>query len=119
MTELFLLAQATQPADGPPPMSGLELFARQFLPLILLIGVFFWIMSRGRAKEQQRYRQMLGNLKKSDRVQTIGGILGVVTDVREHEVVLKVDETNNVKIRFNKSAIKEVLQDAAPSDRKD
>jgi preprotein translocase subunit YajC len=46
-------------------------------------------------------------------VQTIGGVLGTVVDVRDNEVLVKVDETNNVKIRFNRTAIKEVLQDAA------
>jgi preprotein translocase subunit YajC len=35
--------------------------------------------------------------------------LGTVVDAREQEVVLKVDETNNVKMRFNRAAIKEVL----------
>ncbi len=107
----LFLAQATQPAA--PQMSGTEFFLRQFGPLILLIGVFFWIMSRGKAKEQKQYQAMLAGLKKNDRVQTIGGILGVVADVRDHEVVLKVDETNNVKIRFNKNAIKDVISDAA------
>ena len=56
---------------------------------------------------------MLDALKKNDRVQTIGGVLGTVVDVRDNEVLVKVDETNNVKIRFNRTAIKEVLQDAA------
>ena len=122
MNELFLiLAQAAQPtAPGPsgpgpngPPPSGTEIFIRQFLPLFLIIGVFWWWMSRSRRRERQRFEDMLKNLKRNDRVQTIGGLIGTVVDAREDEVVLKVDETNNVKMRFVRSAIKEVLREAA------
>ena len=56
---------------------------------------------------------MLDNLKRNDRVQTIGGILGTVVDVKDQEVSLKVDENNNVKMKFNRAAIKEVLVEPA------
>ena len=52
---------------------------------------------------------MLAGLKRNDRVQTIGGVLGTVVEAREHEVILKVDESSNTKMRFNRAAIKEVL----------
>jgi preprotein translocase YajC subunit len=42
-------------------------------------------------------------------VQTIGGIVGVVTDVRENEVVVKVDNNTNTRITFAKSAVQTVL----------
>jgi preprotein translocase subunit YajC len=114
MTDLLLmLAQATQPA-GPAP-SGTEIFIRNFLPLFLIIGIFWWWMSRSRRRERQRYEDMLKNLKRNDRVQTIGGIIGTVVDARDDEVVLKVDETNNVKMRFSRSAIKDVLRESTQS----
>lgn len=114
MIELFdLLGQATTaPATPTPGPSGGEMYIKQILPIFLIIGVFWWIMSRGRSKERRRYQQMLNSLKRSDRVQTVGGIIGTVVDVRDDEVVLKVDETSNVKMRFNRTAIKEVLRDA-------
>lgn len=124
-----LLAQATQavgatgatgatgPAGPVTPPSGTELFVRQFLPVILIVGIFLWWMSRGKNKERQRYEQMLNSLQKNDRVQTIGGVLGTVVDVRGNEVVLKVDETNNVKMRFNRTAIKEVLRDTPAPEK--
>jgi preprotein translocase subunit YajC len=108
MSELFVLAQATQPAP-----SGLELFLRQFFPIILLLGVFWWWMARARRKERQQYEEMLRSLKRNDRVVTIGGIIGTVVETRDNEVVLKVDEANNVKIRFARSAIKEVIREPA------
>jgi preprotein translocase subunit YajC len=117
MTDLlFTLAQATQPTGTPP--SGTEMFLRTYLPLILLIGVFWWWMWRSRRREQQRYQEMLRNIKRNDRVQTIGGIIGTVVDARDDEVILKVDETNNVKMRFARSAVKDVLREAAPTTTK-
>ncbi len=122
MTELWtLLAQTTQPgappAGGPPP-GGSPL--SMFLPLLAMIAVFYWIMLRGGRKEKQKFQKMLEALKRNDRVQTIGGIRGTVVDVREDEVVVKVDEANNVRMRFARSAIKEVSGPApAPPDAKE
>jgi preprotein translocase subunit YajC len=47
-------------------------------------------------------------------VQTIGGIIGTVVESRENEVVLKVDETSNTKIKFSRNAIHRVLTDEKP-----
>ena len=111
---LMLLAQASQPAQPPP--SGMEaLFRGPFVPLLLVIVVFFWWTSRSRSKERQKFEDMLNSLKRNDRVQTIGGVLGTVVETRGNEVILKVDETNNVKMRFNRSAIKEMIADAPES----
>jgi preprotein translocase subunit YajC len=118
-TLLFLLAQTTAPAASQPAApSAMDIFRGPFVPLMLAVVVFFWWSSRGRNKEKQKFQQMLDSLKKNDRVQTIGGVLGTVVDVRDNEVVLKVDEASNTKMRFNRSAIKEVLRDAPAPDQK-
>jgi preprotein translocase subunit YajC len=49
-------------------------------------------------------------LKKNDRVQTVGGILGTVIEVSETEITLKVDETNNTKIKVLPSAVSRVVE---------
>ena len=104
----LLIAQATQPAGQAAPQGG-DTFFRMFLPIILMVVVFWWIMFRPQRKERQRHAEMLKALKRNDRVQTIGGIIGTVVDARDDEVVLKVDENSNVKMHFNRGAIKEVL----------
>ena len=76
---------------------------------MLAFIAFYFLLFRGQRKDKKRIANMLANLKRNDRVQTIGGVLGTVVDAREHEVVLKVDESSNVKMRFNRAAIKEVL----------
>ena len=110
MTELLmLLAQTTQPAQPVQP-SMWDAF-QPMLPFFLAIGVFWWWMSRSRGKERRKFEDMLNSLKRNDRVQTIGGIMGTVVEARDNEVIVKVDETNNVKMRFVRGAIKDVVRD--------
>ncbi|RMF85901.1 MAG: preprotein translocase subunit YajC [Planctomycetota bacterium] len=112
----LILAQTTQPAGGAGGAPA-AFDPGSLICIGLALLVFYWFLFRGQRKERQKHAEMLTNLKRNDRVQTIGGILGTVVDVRDHEVVLKVDETNNVKMRFNRSAVKEVLT-AEPPDKK-
>ncbi len=84
-----------------------------FLPLIVIAVVFYLFVFRGKRSQDKERKGMLSNLKKGDRVQTIGGIMGTVIEARETEVVLKVDETSNVKMRFSRSAIHRVVVDEA------
>jgi preprotein translocase subunit YajC len=76
----------------------------QFLPLIIIF-VIMLMMFRGPQKQQQKKKKMLQSLEKNDKVQTIGGIIGTIVDIKDDEIVLKVDEANNTKIRVSASAI--------------
>ena len=77
----------------------------QYLPLVLLFVLMYMILLRGPRKKQQEHKQMVQSLAKNDKVRTIGGIIGTVVDIKDDEVVLKVDESNNTKIKVSKSAI--------------
>jgi len=83
----------------------------QLLPLLLIFVVMYVLLLRGPRKQQQQHKQMVQTLKKNDRVRTIGGILGTVVDIRDDEVILKVDESNNTKIRFSTSAVSKNLSE--------
>ena len=77
------------------------------------------MLIRGPRKEEKKRKQMLATMKKGSRVVTIGGLVGSVVDVRDDVVVLKVDESANVKAHYLKSAISRVLaEDASPEDKK-
>ncbi len=83
--------------------------------LVLMLGGFMvlWIfMGRSRRKQQQKRKEMLGQLKKGDKVITIGGILGTVMEVRANEISVKVDETNNTRMHFARWAIQSVGEEA-------
>ncbi|MBK9118430.1 MAG: preprotein translocase subunit YajC [Phycisphaerales bacterium] len=113
MIAWFTMLAQSDTGSAQPGASGTDMFLRMYLPLILIFVVFWWIMARGKSKERQRYEAMLNALKRNDKVQTISGIIGTVVEVRDSEVVLKVDETTNTKMRFNRYAIKEVIGESA------
>jgi len=74
----------------------------------LIIVVFYFLVIRPQNKKQKDAKKMLQSIKKGDRVVTIGGMHGFVESVKEDAVVLKVDD--NVKLKFSKSAVSQVLE---------
>ncbi len=82
-----------------------------FMYVLLLFFLAMMLMSvfSGR-KEKKRRAEMLTSLKRHDRVQTIGGLIGSVAEVRDDEVVLKIDESTNTKVRVVRSAVQAVLK---------
>jgi preprotein translocase subunit YajC len=108
---LQFLAQTTQPAGSQPPPFWANP-SQWLLPLIAVVAVFMLISPmRANQKEKRAREDLLKNMKRGDKVMTIGGVLGTIVDVRDTEVVLKVDEGNNTKIKFSRDAIKRVVTD--------
>ena len=52
---------------------------------------------------------MVKSLQKNDKIQTIGGVIGTVLDVRDDEITVKIDESNNTKIKITPGAVSTVL----------
>ena len=82
-------------------------------------ALFYFIIIRPQRREQQQRKQLLKEIKKNDRVVTIGGIYGVVTNVKREndEVTIKVDESSNTKLRITFSSISRVITDDSSSDK--
>ncbi len=74
----------------------------------LIIVVFYFLVIRPQNRKQRDAKKMLQNIRKGDRVVTIGGMHGSVESVKDESVVLRVDD--NVKLKFNKSAISQVIE---------
>ncbi len=80
--------------------------------IALMFVLMYFILFRGPQKQKQQRKQLIQSLQKNDRVQTIGGILGTIVDIKGDEITLKVDESNNTKIKVASSAIgKSLSQD--------
>jgi preprotein translocase subunit YajC len=73
------------------------------LPIVLIFVVFWFFMIRPQNKQRKETQRMLADLKKGDKVVTIGGIHGVIQSVRENSVIIKVDE--DCKLEFSRSAV--------------
>jgi|WetSurMetagenome_2_1015567.scaffolds.fasta_scaffold20047_2 preprotein translocase subunit YajC len=100
----------TNPADGGGGGLG---SASTLIMMVAVFGVLYFLLihpQRKKEKDRQRKREeMLKNLTKSDHVLTIGGIHGIVASVTDTEVVLKVDEKSDTRIRVIREAISKVV----------
>jgi preprotein translocase subunit YajC len=96
--------------DRPATPAGPN-FMNMMLLIVLFMAVMMIFTGRANKKEKKKRAEMIAQLKKGSRVQTIGGIIGSVVEVRENEVVVKVDENANTRIKFARSAVQSVLDD--------
>lgn len=78
-----------------------------FLPLILIFVVFYFFIIRPQKKKEDQRKRMIDAVKKGDKIVTIGGIHGTVTQVDDASVLAQVD--TNMKLRFDKNAIASVV----------
>jgi preprotein translocase subunit YajC len=75
----------------------------QLIAIILIFVVFYFLLIRPQKKAQDDHKKMLAGLKKNDEIITNGGIHGIVANVKESTVTLKVDD--NVKLEIQKSCV--------------
>ena len=74
-----------------------------FVPLILIFGVFYFLLIRPQKKTQQEHAKMIENLQKNDEVITAGGMYGTIVNIQNDIVTLRVDD--NTRIKLQKSSI--------------
>lgn len=90
-------------------MGGIE----SFLPLILIFVVFYFLMIRPQQKRMKAHKEMLGQLRRGDRVLTQGGILGTVNKVvDDKEVVVEIAE--GVRVRVLRASIQDIVSKTEP-----
>lgn len=94
------------PAGTAPGAGGLGMM----LPLLFGLMIFMIVtsMMSGR-KEKKKRAALMSSLKRRDKVQTVGGVIGTIAEIKNDEIVLKVDHGSNTRIRFARSAIQQVL----------
>jgi preprotein translocase subunit YajC len=109
LTSWILLAQEAEQAPAGPNF---------LLPLVAIFFLFYFLILRPQKNKEQAMRKMIDNLKEKDRVVTVGGIHGVVTNVqRDQEMItLRIDESTGAKIRVGASAIARVVVDDDKSE---
>lgn len=77
--------------------------------MVVIFAIFYFILIRPQQQQQKKRREMLSELQKGDRVVSIGGIYGVIRELREDTVTVRVAE--NVNIKFTRGGIERVLSD--------
>jgi len=102
-----------QGPKGPKePQSILDSFGPMPLMIIGMIVLMYVWMAWSKKKQGNKRNDMLANLKKGDKIRTIGGILGTIVEVRETEIVIKTDENAGTRMHFVREAI-QVIGDEA------
>ncbi|MCI0684536.1 MAG: preprotein translocase subunit YajC [Gemmataceae bacterium] len=100
---LVLLAEDPPKGDAPGVAPWM-----QFVPIILIFALFYFLLILPAQRKERKQREALFSaLKKNDEVVTAGGIIGVVQNIKDDEVVLKIDE--NAKMRVLKSSIARII----------
>ena len=94
-------------------LGGME----QLLPLVLIFVVFYFLLIRPQQKKAKVHREMLGNLRRGDRIVTNGGLMGTITRV-PNETELIVEVADGVKVRVLRGMIAESLSKSEPAPAK-
>ncbi|WP_054027256.1 preprotein translocase subunit YajC [Bacillus sp. FJAT-28004] len=79
-------------------------------PFVLMFAVFYFLLIRPQQKKQKQRSSMLNQLKKGDKISTIGGLHGTVVELSDDTVVLRVNDTT--KMTFERSAINTIINSA-------
>jgi preprotein translocase subunit YajC len=88
----------------------------QMLPLVLIFVVFYFLLIRPQQKKMKDHREMLGQLKRGDRVVTAGGIVATITKVKDGSDELEAEIAPNVKVTVVRGTIGSVLRPEAAND---
>ena len=100
MSAIALLLMAPPQPEASNPLA-------MFLPLILIFLVFYFFIIRPQKKKEDVRKKMIEAVKKGDRIVTIGGLHGSVTQVDESSLLVQVD--TNTKLRVEKTAVSNVV----------
>ncbi len=115
---LSLISDAyAQDASGGAGVGSAQIL--QFLPLVLIFVVFYFLMIRPQQQQQKTLKAQIAAVKRGDRVLTAGGIVGVVQKVREAANELDVEIAPNVRVIVARDTLSMVLKPTVPAAAND
>lgn len=97
---LFLFAPSGQSGSG-----GLTIF---FIQMAAIVAIFYFLIIRPKVQQEKKHRERLGDLRKNDKVVTVGGIIGEVVHLKDSEVTIKSGES---RIVVQRDRIADILSD--------
>jgi preprotein translocase subunit YajC len=106
---MFITEAYAQAAGGSAGGTGLII---QFLPIILIFVIMYFLILRPQQQRQRQHREMIANVRRGDTIVTTGGIIGKVAKVDEHEI--QVEVADDIKLRIVRGMIAEVRTKGEP-----
>ena len=110
---MFISPAYAQSADG-----GAISMVMQLAPLLLIFGVFYFLLIRPQQKKQREHRELMAQIKRGDRVITAGGIIGRVMTVKEGVDEIEVEIAKDVRVSVLRGTITDILKPIAANDTK-
>ena len=107
---MFITPAYAQAAGAP---AGAGDFIGMVLPLVLIMGVFYFLLIRPQQRKMKEHQEMLKKVGKGDTVITTGGLIGKVVKVVD-DTELQVEVGENVKVRIMRSGIADVRAKGEP-----
>ena len=98
---LFPIAQAAPAPSG----GGLK---DMLVPMLIVFAIFYFMLLRPQQRKEKERKQMINDLKTGARVLFSGGIMGTVTNVKDHSFIIKIAE--NVKVEVARGAVSRILE---------
>ena len=106
------------PAYAQDAAGGTAAVLMQIAPLILIFGVFYFLLIRPQQKKQREHRELLTKLKRGDRVLTAGGIIAKVVTVKEGVDEVEVEIAPNVRVSVLRGTITDIFKPVPANDAK-
>jgi preprotein translocase subunit YajC len=114
---MFSLISQAYAQDATGGISGSGVL--QFLPIVLIFGVFYFMMIRPQQQQQKTLKAQLAAVKRGDRVLTSGGIIGVVQKAREGVSEIEVEIAPSVRVTVLRETLTQVLSGSPPAPAND
>jgi len=104
----------TAMSQSPDAQAGGGLMS--MIPFVLIIGIIYFLMIRPQSKKAKQHQMMLAELKKGDKIVTIGGVYGNIVQVKDKSFIVKISANTDIEIL--KSSVAEVISDTKEIENK-
>jgi len=102
--DFLILAQAAPAAPEQPSLLP------SLVPMILIFVLFYFVLIRPQQKRQKEHAKLVASIKTGDKVVTNAGIHGIIANVKESTVIIRI--ADNTKVEFDRSAVVTVEKSA-------
>lgn len=113
----MFISNAYAQAAGAAPSGDMSGMFVQFLPIVLIFVIFYFLLLRPQQQRQKQHAEMISALKKGDMIVTTSGMIGKIKSVADDEV--RVEFGPNVEVRMMRGAIGEVRSKSEPAPAND
>jgi len=117
---LTVFAEPTQSAAMGAQGAGANGLITMGVYLVAMIAIFYFILIRPQKKRENETKMMLGSLKVGDKIVSIGGIYGKITQIKDDTIIIESGAINDkCSIKLSRSAVKEVISKDTSNGKKE